>query len=494
MITLSQIIKKTCTQYAEKIAVVDKRRELTYQQLKEEACQLASALLSRGFQKGDRIGILSANRVEHIVIDLAVAMTGLIKVPINIKLHPKEIQFILENAKANLVIGEISLLKTINFTGDRVTFENDYNSFLANTDSEYPDCSVIDTDSFAIMYTSGTTGRPKGAVLSHRAIIASAQSLIMACELGYEDTIGHVAPLTHGSNFLAQCALFFGLKQVIFDKFDPKFIADQLEKERVTTIFMVPTIVNLMIQEESFEPRKLRFLKSINMAGAPIASEKLQVALDKLGPIFAETYGLVEAPMAITIMPKHKLPHYLSSCGAVGPMVEMILRDEDGNEVHQGKVGEITCKGPLVMDKYWANEEATSNAIKDGWFYTGDLGWIDPFGHLHLIDRKNDVIISGGMNIYPREVEEALNLHKAVKEACVFGVENEKWGESVYAHVVLKNNMTVEESQLVSHCKEHMASYKKPAYIEIVPSLPKSPYGKILRRELKKSYEEGVKG
>ncbi|WP_144559001.1 class I adenylate-forming enzyme family protein [Shouchella miscanthi] len=494
MITLSQLAKQTCTQHAEKIAVVDKRRQLTYRQLKEESCQLASVFTSKGLLKGDRIGILSANRVEHIVIDLAVAMTGLIKVPINTKLHPKEIQFILENAKAKLIIGEISLLMNVDYRGDIVTFENEYESLLANVHSEYPDCSVLDTDAFAIMYTSGTTGRPKGAVLSHRAIIASAQSLIMACELGYEDVVGHVAPLTHGSNFLAQCALFFGLKQVIFDKFDPKSIADQLEKERVTTIFMVPTIVNLMVQDEAFEPKKLRYLKSINMAGAPIASEKLQEALDKLGPIFAETYGLVEAPMAITIMPKSKLPYYLSSCGAVGPMVEMVLRDETGNEVRQGEVGEITCKGPLVMDNYWANDEATNNAIKDGWFYTGDLGWVDPFGHLHLIDRKNDVIISGGMNIYPREVEEVLNLHKAVKEACVFGVENEKWGESVYAHVVLKNGVTVEESQLVTHCKEHVASYKKPAHIKIVPSLPKSPYGKILRRELKKLYEEGVKG
>lgn len=493
MITLSQIAKKTFTQHANNIAAVDKYREINYQELKEESCRLASALLSKGLKKGDRLSILSTNRIEHIVIDLAVAMSGLIKVPLNTKLHPNEIEYMLQNSTTKLLIGEKHLISSLHYSGDVVTFEDDYDEFLAQHDCEYPNIPVTDTDAFAIMYTSGTTGRPKGAVLSHRSMIASAQSLMMACEIGYEDVIGHVAPLTHGSNFLSQCALFFGLKQVIFDKFEPKSFTDELEREKVTTIFMIPTIVNLMVQDDQFDPKKLRFIKSINMAGAPIASGKLQDALEKLGPIFAETYGLVEAPMTITIMPKMKLPNFLSSCGAVGPMVEMILRDEDGNEVLQGEVGEVTCRGPLVMDKYWNNDEATRNAIKDGWFYTGDLGWLDRFGHLHLIDRKNDVIISGGMNIYPREVEEVLNLHQAVKEVCVFGVEDDKWGESVYAHVVLKNDFDIKTEELIHHCKAHVASYKKPAHIEIVSSLPKSPYGKILRRELKKLYQEGVK-
>ncbi|MFB4211509.1 class I adenylate-forming enzyme family protein [Shouchella sp. JSM 1781072] len=493
MITLSSLAKKAFMQHAEKIALVDERRRMTYQALKEESCRLTSALTAKGLQKGDRIAILASNRVEHIVMDLAVAIGGFVKVPINIKLHPKEIDFILQHSKASVLIGEKALTDVVESSIVTITLEEDYKDFISKYDIKYPNISLSERDPFAIMYTSGTTGRPKGAVLSHRAIIASAQSLMMACEIGYDDIIGHVAPLTHGSNFLAQCALFFGLKQVIFDKFDSERTPHQLEQQRVTTIFMVPTIVNLMVQEEGFNPKKLKFLKSINMAGAPIASEKLQEALQQLGPIFAETYGLVEAPMAITIMPKNKLPQHMSSCGAVGPMVDMVIRDEAGVEVPQGEVGEVTCKGPLVMDGYWENEEATRDAIKDGWFFTGDLGWTDERGYLHLIDRKNDVIISGGMNIYPREVEEALNEHEGVKEVCVFGVPDDKWGETTYAHVVLKHGFTTDAAQLISHCKEHVASYKKPAHIEIVTALPKSPYGKILRRELKNLYSEKVR-
>ncbi len=492
MITLSQLAKKAFTQHADKVAVADKYKELSYKELKEHSCQLANALISEGLRKGDRVAILSTNRAEHIMIDLAIAMTGLIKVPINTKLHPRETEYILNDSNAKLLLGEKHLTDKINYNGKVVTFEGQFTSFIKDENSEYPDISVFESDPFAIMYTSGTTGKPKGAVLSHQAMVASAQSLMMACEISYDDTIGHVAPLTHGSNFLAQCAIFFGLKQVIFDKFEPGKFIDDLEREKVTVIFMVPTIVNLMVMDDHFDAHKLRYVKSINMAGAPIAAEKLRYALDKLGPIFAETYGLVEAPMAITIMPKAKLPNYLSSCGAEGPMVEMVLRDEDGSAVAQGEVGEVTCRGPLVMDKYWNNEKATNESIKDGWFYTGDLGWIDAYGHLNLIDRKKDIIISGGMNIYPREVEEVLNLHGAVKEVCVFGVPNDKWGESVYAHVVLKNDSEIASQELIEHCKEHMASYKKPSHIEIVSELPKSPYGKVLRRELKEEYQEGV--
>ncbi|WP_078392876.1 class I adenylate-forming enzyme family protein [Shouchella patagoniensis] len=493
MTTLGSLAKKAFRQYSEEVAVVDRFRTLTYRELQEDSSRLANGLTALGLTKGDRVGILMSNRAEHVLLDVAVAMAGFIKVPINFKLHPKEMAYIIDHAGVSVLIGEKALLSPLTVDCPVYTVEHSLASFLAEQALTLPTINVVETDPYALMYTSGTTGRPKGAILSHRAMVSSAQSLMMACEISYDDIIGHVAPLTHGSNFLAQCALILGLKQVIFDTFDPVHFMDELEQEKITTIFMVPTILNMMIHEPSFTPYKLRYLKSINMAGAPIAVEKLHTALEQLGPIFAETYGLVEAPMTITIMPKRKLHERLASCGAVSPVVEMCIRDEDGKEVAQGMVGEVTCKGPLVMNGYWNNEEATAEAIRDGWFYTGDMGWVDEQGYLHLIDRKKDIIISGGMNIYPREVEEVLNEHPDVKETCVFGVPDDKWGESVYAHVVLKQGHTAQTADLLHHCKQNLASYKKPSFLQFVSELPKNSYGKILRRELRNLYKEGVK-
>ncbi|WP_209121041.1 class I adenylate-forming enzyme family protein [Alkalihalobacillus sp. BA299] len=490
METLGTLAKKTMLQHADRPAVKDSRGTITYNELQTKVCQLANALLNEGLQKGDRVAILMSNRREHVELDVAIALTGLIKVPINYRLHPKEMAYILENSGASLLIGEMNLLDCVGDTIKKIDVDAEYEKFISGQDKTFPDVEVNEDDLFALMYTSGTTGRPKGAMLSHRNMISCALSLNMACDITYGDTLGHVAPLTHGSNFLSQCALFFGLKQVIFNKFDPKEFIDDLEKEKISIIFLVPTLVNLMIHEENFDPNKLHHIKSINMAGSPIAVEKLNKALSLLGSKFAETYGLVEAPMAITMMPKNELGSKPDSCGAIGPFVEVRMVDGDGNEVPTGEIGEVTCKGSLVMNGYWNNEKATNESFKDGWFYTGDLGRLDEKGYLRLVDRAKDVIISGGLNVYPREVEEVLNQHPDVKETCVFGIQDEKWGESICAQVVLREGaIPVNEQELIQLCQENLASFKKPRKIEIVKELPKNSYGKILRKTLRDKYQ-----
>ncbi|WP_337442962.1 class I adenylate-forming enzyme family protein [Alkalibacillus haloalkaliphilus] len=228
------------------------------------------------------------------------------------------------------------------------------------------------------------------------------------------------------------------------------------------------------------------------MAGSPIAASKLQLALSKLGTKFVETYGQVEAPMCITVMPRDQLSSRLESCGYTGPFVDMKIINSDGLEVKNGEVGEIVCKGSLVMKGYWNNEEATNKTLQNGWLHTGDLGWVDDQGYLHIVDRIKDVIISGGLNIYPREVEEVLNKHKGVKETCVIGIPDDKWGESVVAYVVPNGTTEVVEEDLIALCKEYLASLKKPKQIHFVDQLPKSSYGKILKRELRKQHLEGV--
>ncbi|MBM7703568.1 class I adenylate-forming enzyme family protein [Metabacillus iocasae] len=491
MQTIAHLAKKAFKRYPKKIAVKDENRSVTYEQLRDRVYQLHAALVEAGLKKGDRVAVLMSNRMEHVELDLAAAFGGFIKVPLNYRLHPKEIEYILDHAEAKIMIGEEALIQQVETTCQTVFIGADYEEWMKSKSHIEPALSIEEDDIFTIMYTSGTTGKPKGVMLSHRNVTSSAISLALVCEITPDDVVGHVAPLTHGSNFLSHISWMFGLTQVVFNKFTPVDFLHDLEKEKVSVIFMVPTMVNLMIQDSNFDVEKLRYIKSINMAGSPIAASKLKQAIETVGPKFIETYGLVEAPMTITMMPRFELTDRLESCGTTGPFVEMKLVGDDGNEVKQGDIGEVTCKGPLVMKGYWRNEEATADTIRDGWLYTGDLGWVDEYGYLHLVDRKKDVIISGGMNIYPREIEEVLNKHEGIRETSVVGKPDDKWGEVVVAYCVLNEGYSIKQEELIHLCKNHLASYKKPKEIRMVQELPKSGYGKILKRELKEM-EKGV--
>lgn len=488
MTTIGKLALKSAKAYPSKIAVKDKSVSYTYGDLEKRAYALSTYFNEIGLKKGDRIGILMSNRAEHIELDVAVSLAGLVKVPLNYRLHPLEHEYQIKDSGMSLLIGEKELINNIEIEFPTIYVGKDYEDIVKQYYGKSFENVVDEDDLMAIMYTSGTTGNPKGVMLSHRNMIAGAQSLAIACEVDFTDIIGHVAPLTHGANFLSHVAWLYGLTQVVYDKFEPHQFVNHLEQDKVSVIFLVPTMVNLMVQHESFDPSKLKTIKSINMAGAPIAVAKLQEALDKIGTKFVETYGQVEAPMCISIMPRYDLQTHLDSCGRIGPFVDVKIVDDEGREVQRGEIGEITAKGPLVMKGYWNNERATNETLQDGWLHTGDLGRLDENGYLYIVDRKKEVIISGGVNIYPREVEEVLNKHPYVKETCVIGVPDEKWGENVVAYIVPNGRGEVKDEDLIDLCKNHLASFKKPKEIYIVDSLPKSSYGKILKRELVKKH------
>lgn len=488
--TLGQLVLKSAVAYPDKLAIKDSHRSFTYKEMIERAYALSAYFRAEGLKKGDRVAVLMANRLEHIELDVAVALAGLVKVPLNYRLHPKEHQYMLDDAEVSLIIGDVELIDAIKSSVKVLPIGEAYEQAVQSCLGKQFVEQVEEDDLFVIMYTSGTTGNPKGVMLSHRNMIAGALSLAVVCETDYDDVIGHVAPLTHGSNFLSHVAWIYGLTQVVFDSFEPEEFVNELANEAITTIFLVPTMVNLMTQHPNFDPTKLSTLKSINMAGSPIAASKLEQALQLTGPIFAETYGQVEAPMCITMMPKQELASRLDSCGRTGLFVNVKIVDDEGDEVADGEVGEIVCKGSLVMKGYWNNPKATEETLKNGWLHTGDLGWKSAEGYVHIVDRKKDVIISGGVNIYPGEVENVLNLHPGVKETCVIGVPNDKWGESIVAYVVQNGTAAVTEDELLTICVENMASFKKPKEIHLVKELPKSSYGKILKRELRERHGE----
>lgn len=493
METLGRLAIKSADAYPEKIAVKDESRSFTYKEFIARSKALAAYLNSRGLKKGDRIGILMSNRLEHIELDIAVALAGLVKVPLNYRLHPKEHKFMIDDAELSILVGEQGLIDAIEVSVPVLYIGEEYEEIVAKFLGQTFSDEVREDDLFAIMYTSGTTGNPKGVMLSHRNIIAGALSLAQVCEMDYEDIIGHVAPLTHGANFLSHVAWLYGSTQMVYNKFEPEEFLDHLAEDKVSVLFLVPTMVNLMIQHPNFDSSKLATVKSINMAGSPIAASKLQEAIDKAGTIFVETYGQVEAPMCITMMPRNEIQHRLDSCGRIGMFVDVKIVDGENQEVAHGEVGEIIAKGSLVMRGYWNNEKATAETLQDGWLHTGDLGRRDEKGYIYIVDRKKDVIISGGVNIYPREVEEVLNLHKGVKETCVIGVSDDKWGECVVAFAVPNGKIEVTVESLIALCKENLASFKKPKEIFIVEELPKSSYGKILKREMKQQHVEVTK-
>lgn len=493
METVGSLAKKVMRSYPNKQAVIYGDKVITYKDLYERAMAMTCYLSELGLKKGDRFGILMSNRLEHVELDLVAAFGGFIKVPLNYRLHPNEHEYMIQDADMKVIIGEEELITPININVEALFTGDDYDQVINNNLGKEVYEEIQENDLFAIMYTSGTTGNPKGVMLSNRNIIAGALSLSQACEVNKHDVIGHVAPLTHGSNFLTHIAWFHGNTQIIYDKFSPEEFLDDIAKDQVTVIFLVPTMVNLMVQHPEFDPDKLKTVKSINMAGSAIAASKLQDALDQLGTVFVQTFGQVEAPMCITMMMRDELSGRLQSCGRPGPFVEMKIIDEQWNELPTREVGEIVCKGSLVMQGYWNNEKGTEETLVDGWLRTGDLGWVDELGYLHIVDRIKEVIISGGMNIYPREIEEVINKHRGVKEIAVIGIPNEKWGEAVIAYIVPNGVEEVKEEDVFALCENELARFKKPKEIFIIDELPKSSYGKILKRQLVEQHTKAVR-
>lgn len=493
METIGLQVKKVVKSYPNKPAVIYKDRSITYKELYYRAMALTSFLKKQGLKKGDRIAVLLSNRLEHVELDLVAAFGGFIKIPLNFRLHPEEHEYMIDDAEVVYLIGEQQLIEPVDVDVPTLYVGDLYEEIIEQHLGEEYSEDVDEDDEFVIMYTSGTTGRPKGVMLTHRNIASAALAISLVSDVTKDDIIGHVAPLSHGSNFLSHLSWLYGNTQIIYNKFNPEEFIDDIEKDGVSVIFLVPTMINLMIQHPKFDPKKLEKMKSIVMAGSAIAASNFRKAIDLLGTKFVQMFGQAEAPMCITTMNRDEQLDRIESCGRPSPFVDMKIVDSNMNELPPREVGEIVCKGSLVMKGYWNNEEATKETIVNGWLRTGDLGYVDEHGYLYIVDRIKEVIISGGANIYPREVEEVLSKHKGVKEVAVIGVPDEKWGETVVAYVVPNGKEAVTEAELIELSQNHLASYKKPNEVIITESLPKSSYGKILKRELVKLHAQGVK-
>jgi acyl-CoA synthetase (AMP-forming)/AMP-acid ligase II len=502
---LFSLLEKSARRYPSKTAVFEGLTpRMTYHQLLRRALGLAGSLAS-SVMPGDRIAIVSENCPEYIEILFACWAKGAVAVPINAKLHAREVRQILGNAEAKLVFTSEKLGTELTSPADgpcevvEIGAE-EYALRVAHQQLPVP-VPVAPVDLAWLFYTSGTTGRPKGAMLSHRNLMSMTMAHLADLEtLEPDDAIIHAAPMSHGSGLYILPYIARGCRHVIPASrgFDAREFLDLCEAHRGCGAFMAPTMVRRLRIEAEKSETVFPGLRSIVYGGGPMYLEDIQRALRRFGAIFRQLYGQGEAPMTITGMRKGDFgtarDSVLSSVGWPRSGVDVRVVDETGAEQPVGIPGEIICRGDVVMAGYWRDPAATSATLRDGWLYTGDIGFVSEDGMLTLRDRSKEVIISGGSNIYPREVEEALLSHPSVAEVAVIGEPDPEWGEAVVAVVVPETGQEVDSEMLDACCLQKIARFKRPRRYVVVESLPKSSYGKILKRVLKEQLQNGRLG
>ncbi len=466
----------------------------TYGQFAQRVSRLAGALRERcGNAPGARVAIVAGNSPEYIEVMWAGWHAGLCVVPVNAKLHPKEVTFILENCGASLC-----------FVSEDVAANNYPNAIVLGS-REYARLAehapiathaVAPGDPAWLFYTSGTTGRPKGATLTHRNLLEmSLRNYADIDAVGADDCILHVAPLSHATGLFSLFHIGKASNQVIPESrgFREDELVGLIGHYSKCLLFLAPTMLNRLAAHPASAQLRKENLKTLIYGGAPMYLEDLKRALERLGPCLWQGYGQGETPNTICFLSKEwhartEHPRYdqiLSTVGVPRTGIAVRVVDADDRELPPGEIGEVIVKSEVTMSGYWGNPEASAKALKGGWLHTGDLGAFDEQGFLTLKDRSKDVIISGGSNIYPREVEEVLLVHPGVLEASVVGRMSKEWGEEVIAFVVAKPGAAVQEAELDKLCLENIARFKRPKAYFFIEALPKNNYGKILKTELR---------
>ncbi len=463
------------------------RTAATYGELAARAARLAAGMRGRHrLSPGDRVALAMKNCPEYYVVLFACWHAGLTAVPMNAKLHPKEFEYILGNAGAKLCVATPDLAGSISATEVIATGSRDYRGLERVPAAP---AEVQPEDVAWLFYTSGTTGVPKGAMLTHRNLLFSNQAYFADIDkLAPGDSVLHAAPLTHGSGLYGLPHLAAGAVNVIPESgsFEPEEIFRLIAAHRNLSLFAAPTMLVRLMASPAAGTADLRNLKTITYGGAPMYVADSQRAIDLFGPRLYQLFGQGESPMTITGLPQsdHAARAKLESCGFARTGVEVKIFDDQDRELPPGEVGEIVTRSDCVMAGYWENPQATAQALRGGWLHTGDLGSLDQTGYLTIRDRSKDMIISGGSNIYPREIEEVLLRHPAVAECSVVGRPHPEWGEEVVAFVVMRGDVSPQE--LDALCLGHIARFKRPRDYRFVANLPKNNYGKVLKTELRK--------
>jgi acyl-CoA synthetase (AMP-forming)/AMP-acid ligase II len=511
-VDVGQIVARSARRFADRVAVDGPDRTVTFAELGDRVTRLANALRAMGLQPGDRVLDLQSNSTTYVETDLAIRSAGLVRVALNYRLHPGDWARIADDSGAAALVYDARFAEPADDLrsglGDgRVVVVGDgpgtaYEKLLA--DAPTTPLAPLDADALCgLHYSSGTTGHPKGAQRTHRNWLASLVNMtvdVIGAPPGPGDMYVHAGPITHTSGLFVLPFLAAGATQLVMPSWDPEAFVDAVRHRGATHTAMVPTMVARLLALPEVDRSRMSGLRMLGYAGAPMPPEQMRQAHDRLTPNLVQYYGLVEAIPPVTVLDAadHELglyvdPQLLTSAGRPVLGVELAVVDDDGRSVPAGEVGEVVTRGDHVMRGYWnaASRDDLGKTVTDGWLHTGDLGRLDAAGRLYLVDRKGDMIISGGYNIYPREVEDVIAEVPGVAEVAVLGVDDPDWGQRVTALYTVRPGATVTDEQVLEHCRAHLASYKKPKVLRRVDSFPLNATGKIAKKVLREQLRAG---
>ncbi|TXK41332.1 acyl-CoA synthetase [Nonomuraea sp. C10] len=499
---IGDLLRRSAARYPAKTAIIYGDLRQSYADLDRTVNRTANALASRGVGKGDRFAILSHNDHAFVVAYFALARLGAISVPINFMLGPEEVAYILEHAGASGMLVEEALLPVAEgAVSDRVAVRGvigagrdgwePVEDWMAHGDDAEPVVEIGDDDPIQLMYTSGTESRPKGATLSSRSLISQYVTCVVDGEMSGDDVEVHALPLYHCAQlhcFLTP-GIYLGATNIVLPGADPAAILAAIESERATKLFCPPTVWIGLLRHPDFDRRDLSSLRKGYYGASIMPVEVLKEIAARLPEVrLFNFYGQTEmAPVATILRPEEQLTR-LGSAGRPALNVETRIVGDDGEPLPPGEVGEIAHRSPHAMLGYWNDPEKTAEAFRGGWFHSGDLGVMDVDGYLSVVDRKKDMIKTGGENVASREVEEAIYQHPSVAEAAVFGVPDERWIEAVTAAVVLREGASLTADELVAFLRGRLAPFKTPKQVRFVAALPKNASGKVLKRELREAF------
>lgn len=509
---LGDVVTMNARKNPDRVAVVFEDREITFGELGDRALRVANALLDIA-SPGDRVAILSDNRVEYIECYYGVPSASMALTFLNYRLHAQEWTWILNNAGATVLIVHDKYFGAIEGYLDQIPSVKHvvviggcdrggtmtYADLVAAASPQKPRVEIGGDSTAWLVYTSGTTGFPKGAMLSHKNVMAAALSSVIELELAPDDRQLIPLPLCHIAGQAVIVTHVRGGTVVLTRQFDPEQWMQLVDKYQVTVVAMVPTLLNMVLSHPKADRYSLASLRTIGYGAAPMPIGVLRATLTRFGPIVYGGFGMTELAGVVLHLPKaahvravNGEEHLLGAAGAAMCLADVRVVDEDMNDCTPGEVGEIVVRGDQVLSGYFHNEEGNVQAFVDGWFRTGDMARVDQEGFLYIVDRLKDVIITGGLNVYSREVEEALYQHPAVAEAAVVGESDPKWGENVTAIVALRPDATATEDEIIAIVGDGLAGYKRPKRVVFVDELPKTVTGKIMKHELRRQLQQGV--
>jgi acyl-CoA synthetase (AMP-forming)/AMP-acid ligase II len=504
---LGDIIGLNAQRSPNRVALVAGDDERTFGQLNDRRLRLANALLSVA-SPGDRVAVLAENVPEYVECYYGVPTAGMALTFLNYRLNPKEWAWILNDAEARVLVVEakyhdmiesqlpdIPSIETVIVVGDNLKGLVDYEDFLGAGQARQPSVAVDEEDTAWLIYTSGTTGFPKGAMLTHRGLVAAALESVIEYQPAPDERALLAFPLCHVAGYSVTVNLIRGGLVVLMRAYEPELWMRMVDAYGITSAALAPTMVNFLLQHPKIGSYRLDSLTGLPYGAAAMPVEVLKAAMDRFGPIVYSGFGMTELGGNVLNHPRaaHERAlkgeeHLLAACGQPMCLADVKVVDDDQKECPPGVVGELVVRGEQVLKGYFRNEDGTASAFTGGWFHSGDMARRDDEGFFYIVDRKKDMIVTGGENVYSREVEEVIYTHPAVSEVAVIGLPDPTWGENVAAVVVLRAGASATEADILATCRDRLAGFKKPKQVFFTDEIPKNVSGKILKRELRERY------